>query len=195
MKKMFLFMMVSLDGFIEGLNHDLSWHNVDLEFNAFAAKQMREAGIILFGRKTYQLMESFWPSKNGLKDDPNVAKYMNNTPKVVFSKSLKSVKETKNWKNVTLFKNNIFEEVNKLKKENQSLEEQGKSIAVLGSNNLCVTLLELNLLDEMRIMINPVAIGKGTSLFQGIKKKLSFKLTKTKRFKNGNILLYLNPQN
>jgi dihydrofolate reductase len=73
MRKIFLFMMVTLDGFFEGPDHDLSWHVVDAEFNDFAQAQMREADTILFGRRTYQLMESFWPSPEGLIADPVVA--------------------------------------------------------------------------------------------------------------------------
>ena len=182
-------MMESLDGYIEGENHDLSWHNVDEEFNTFAALQMREADTIVMGRKTYQLMENFWPSKEGLEGDPVVAKIMNNTLKIVFSKTLEKVIEREQWKNVTLVKNNIVEEIKKLKQKN------GKDIIVLGSNNFCVTLLENKLLDEIRVMINPVVIGKGTPLFYGLKEKIKLSVEKTREFKNGNILLYLVPQN
>ncbi len=180
---MFLFMMVSIDGFIEGENHDLSWHNVDQEFSIFANKQLDGAGTLLFGRKTYQLMENFWPSKAGLEGDPETAIRMNNMPKIVFSKTLKEVKETKIWKNVTLCKSNVLEEITNLK------NLKGKNIVVLGSNNLCVTLLQYNLLDEIRIMVNPVVIGKGTPLFQGLEYKQKFNLSKAQKFKNGNILL------
>lgn len=183
MRKVFLFMMTSLDGYIEGPDHDLSWHNVDDEFNKFAAEQMGEAGTIIFGRRTYQLMESFWPSKAGLEEDPVVAKYMNEAQKVVFSHTLESVTETEIWKNVRLVRSNVAQEVAKLK------EQLGKDIVVLGSNNFCVTLLELGLLDEARIMVNPVVIGRGTPLFVGIKEKVKFELLKTRNFQNGNILL------
>lgn len=183
MRKIALFMMVSLDGYFEGLNHDLSWHNVDMEFNDFAVKQLKKSDTILFGRRTYQLMESYWPSTQGLKDDPEVANLMNNTAKIVFSKSLKEVSETKYWKNVRLIKDNLAQEINSLKKN------PGKDIIVLGSSKLCVTLLKEKLLDEVRIMLNPVAIGSGTPLFQGIKSKQKFNLESTRKFKNGNILL------
>lgn len=176
-------MMTSLDGYMEGENHDLSWHHVDDEFNEFAAKQMKEADTILFGRKTYELMESYWPSKEGLEDDPVIANMMNNTRKVVFSHTLEKVTETDIWKNVTLVKDHVGVEVARLK------EQAGGTMAVLGSNNLCLTLLEFGLLDELRIMINPVVIGKGTPLFAKIHDKQSFDLTHTRTFKNGNILL------
>lgn len=176
-------MMASLDGYIEGEDHDLSWHNVDSEFNDFAVAQLKEADTLLFGRGTYQLMESFWPSKEGLEGDPEVASLMNSMKKVVVSHSLEKVTETDIWKNVELIKENTAQELARLK------EEEEGSIAVLGSNNLCVTLLALGLLDEIRIMVNPVVIGKGTPLFATIKDKKYFTLTDTRTFKNGNILL------
>lgn len=187
MRKVVLFMMVSLDGYFEGPNHDLSWHNVDNEFNAFAVKNLNESGVLLFGRRTYELMANFWPSykpKKGDKDDILVAQKMNNLPKVVFSKTLKTVKQIRNWNNVTLIKGNIAHEIKRLK------NQPGKNLAVFGSSNLSSSLLEMGLLDELRIMINPVVIGKGTPLFNGIKDRFNFKLTKTKTFKSGNILLY-----
>lgn len=176
-------MMVSLDGYFEGENHDLSWHNVDAEFNTFAAKQLREVDTILFGRRTYQLMEGFWPSEQGLQGDPVVAQMMNTTEKIVFSKTLDEIHETDVWKNIRLVKENIEEEVKKLK------NNSGKDISVLGSSNLCVTLLELGLLDEIRIMVNPVVLGKGTPLFHGIQQKYTFSLQESRQFANGNILL------
>lgn len=176
-------MMVSLDGYFEGENHDLSWHNVDNEFNQFAVEQLREVDTILFGRRTYQLMESYWPTEQRLQDDSVVADIMNDTPKIVFSKTLESVKETDVWKHVRLVKDNIKEEIEKLK------QQDGKKIVVLGSSNLCVSLLEEGLLDTVRLMVNPVAIGSGTPLFHGIKKKYSFKLINSRKFANGNVLV------
>jgi len=184
MRKIILFMMVSLDGYFEGPDHDLSWHNVDEEFNDFAIAQLKEFDAILFGRRTYELMESYWPTKSGVEDDPEVAQLMNNTPKVVVSHSLKEVKETKIWKHVHLINENSEEQIKSLK------NQKGSDIILLGSSNLCVSLLEWGLLDEVRIMIAPVVIGKGTPLFDGIKDKYNFKLTKSRNFANGNVLLY-----
>lgn len=182
-------MMVSLDGYFEGPDHDLSWHHVDAEFNDFAQAQMKEADTILFGRRTYQLMESFWPTKQGLEDDPEVAHLMNETPKVVVSSSLKNVTETKIWKHVRLINQNVRDEITKLK------NEKGGDIILLASSNLCVSLLEWGLLDEVRIMINPIVIGKGTPLFQGIKEKINFKLIKERKFGNGNMLITYHVKN
>lgn len=184
MRKVVLFMLVSLDGYFEGPKHDLSWHNVDGEFNEFAIAQTRSVGALLFGRRTYQLMEDYWPTEVARKTDPIVANLMNTTPKIVFSRTLKKVTETEHWKNVRLIKDDVKEEIMKLKKRS------GKDLAVYGSSNFCVTLLEMGLLDEIRLLVNPVIIGKGTPLFAGIKKRLDFKLLNTKTFKNGNVLLF-----
>jgi len=182
---MFVFMMVTLDGFVEGEDHDLSWHNVDQEFNDFAARQLEDdMGTLVFGRRTYELMHSYWPIAT--PEDPKdaiVKEKMNTLPKIVVSHSLDSVQEGSNWKNVKLIKENIKEEIEMVK------NQDGKDIAVLGSNNLCVTLLELGFLDELRIMINPVVIGKGTPLFAGIRDKKKFVLSNTRVFANGNVLL------
>lgn len=183
MRKLFLFMLISLDGYFEGPDHNLSWHNVDAEFNEFAIEQTKNVGTLLFGRRTYELMRDFWPTEEARMADPVVANLMNTTPKVVFSKTLKSVSETKHWKEVTLVGNNIEGVVNDLKKQS------GKDLAVFGSSNLCVSLLRMGLLDELRIMVCPVAIGRGTPLFQGIREKVKLILQKTRTFKNGNILL------
>lgn len=176
-------MMISLDGFFEGENHDLSWHNVDQEFVAFAIEQLKEIDTIIFGKTTYEMMASFWPSETAKKDDPITAALMTETSKIVFSRTL----ETADWKNTKLIKENLENEIKKLK------EQPGKDIAVFGSNNLSVQLLQLGLLDEVRIMINPVAICKGTLLFSGIQNKISLTLLKTRVFANGNVLIHYQP--
>ncbi len=77
--------MVSLDGYFEGVDHDVSWHNVDAEFNEFVHAQNAAVGTILFGRRTYEMMEGFWPTPRGAQIDKSMADRMTETPKVVFS--------------------------------------------------------------------------------------------------------------
>lgn len=180
-------MMVSLDGYFEGLNHDLSWHKVDAEFNEFAIAQLKSVDSLLFGRRTYELMKNFWPTKQARKVDPIVAGLMNNTSKIVFSRKLRKVEETEFWKNVKLFNKIQPENIKKMKKK------AGNNIAIFGSNNLTVSLIKMDLVDELRVMLNPVLIGRGTRLFDGLHRRLNLKLTKTKTFKNGNVLLYYQP--
>src|SRR5690349_8666241 len=111
MRKVFLFNMITLDGFFEGPNQDISWHNVDEEFNEFAINQLNEIDTLLFGRVTYQGMASYWPTDLAISDDPAVAGLMNSLQKVVFSKTLDKVA----WNNSRLVKENAVEEVSTLK--------------------------------------------------------------------------------
>lgn len=189
-------MMVSLDGYFEGENHDISWHQVDGEFGKFAVEQMEEVGTILFGRTTYELMADFWPTEQARKADAETAELMNSLPKIVFSKTLQNVSETEHWKNVTLLHEVNIDEIKKLKSEAvppSQNSEKAKNIAILGSNKLLVELTKLGLVDEFRIMVNPIVIGKGTPLFHGIKEKLSLKLLRTRQFGNGNMLITYSP--
>lgn len=185
MRKLFTFNMVSLDGFFEGPNRDISWHNVDDEFNQFAIEQTGSVDTILFGRVTYELMASYWPTTAALADDPIVADLMNRLPKIVFSRTLQKAE----WNNTRLVKNNIAEEIIALK------GQPGNNLAVFGSANLISSLHQMNLIDEHRIMVNPVVLGSGTPLFQRIKASTRLKLLKTRTFRSGNVLLYYQPEN
>ena len=168
-------MLVSVDGYFEGPDHDISWHNVDKEFNEFANNQLEEIGILLFGRRTYDLMASFWP-----KSKSTTAGLMNALPKVVVSHSIFEPE----WENTTVISTNVIDEIQKLK------AQPGKDIAIFGSNMLCVSLMEAGLVDEFRIMTCPVALGKGTSLFAGLSKRVKFHLAKQHKFDSGNLLQY-----
>jgi len=92
-----MFNLTSVDGYFKGLNHDISWHNTNNEFQQFAIEQTGKVRIILFGRVTYQMMANFWPTENAIKTDPIISKLMNETPKIVYSSTLTDV----NWSNTT----------------------------------------------------------------------------------------------
>jgi len=206
MRKLFLFMMVSVDGYFEGPNHELDWHNANSdEFNKYVLSQLNEVDTILFGRTTYQMMSSYWPSAitdssgvietKGMKfavhtqasDDHNeIARLMNDLKKIVFSRELDKVAE---WKNSRLVKGDALKEVAKLKRQ------AGKDIVIIGSSNLSASLLKAGLIDEIRVMVNPIVLGEGKSLFNGMNQRVKLKLAKTKQFNDGNILLYYNPTN
>jgi dihydrofolate reductase len=183
MRKVVFFMLISLDGYFEGPSRDINWHNVDEEFNEFAIQQTSEFGALLFGRVTYELMAGYWPTEAAKHDDPIVAGLMNSLPKIVFSKTLQKAE----WENTRLVKDNFIEAVSELKKE------AGKDIAIFGSSDLAVTFIEHGLIDEFRIMINPVVLGEGKPLFRGLQNRLDLKLIRTRMFKSGNILLYYQP--
>jgi dihydrofolate reductase len=183
MRQLFSFNMVTLDGFFEGPDRDISWHNVDDEFNQFAVEQLGTVGAILFGRVTYELMASYWPTPAAQADDPQVARLMNTLPKVVFSRTLRRA----GWQNTRLIDDNIADAILTMKRE------PGNDLAVFGSANLLSTLMRLDLIDEHRVMVNPVLLGSGTPLFQNIDHKVDLRLVKTRPFQSGNVLLSYRP--
>lgn len=184
MRKLISFNMMTLDGYFEGPNGDIAWHNADNEeFNKFAIEQTDSFGVLLFGRVTYQMMAGYWPTPDAMKNDPLVASQMNSIPKVVFSRTLPQA----DWNNTRLVKDHIEDEVMKLK------QQPGKDLALFGSANLLATLTNLGLVDEHRVMINPVVLTSGTPLFKGVKNVLKLKLSNTKVFASGNVLLCYGP--
>jgi dihydrofolate reductase len=181
-RKMFSFMMTSADGYHADPGEALGWHNVDQEFSQFALAQLREAGTLVFGRVTYEGMAAFWPTPAAEQSDPDVAKAMNTTPKIVISRTLAQV----TWAGTQVISTGIEEELAKLK------QQPGKDIVIPGSSTLTASLLQTGLLDELRIMVNPVILGQGRSLFAGAD-LTSLKLLKTQQFTSGNVLLYYQP--
>jgi dihydrofolate reductase len=181
MRKLISFTQVTLDGYFTGRNGDLGWAHEgpqDAEWNAFVAENASGGGQLLFGRITYELMVSYWPTPAARANDPVVAEGMNNLPKVVFSRTL----DKASWSNTRLVNGDLATEVRKLK------HEPGKDMVILGSGSIVSQLAEAGLIDEYQIVVKPVALGEGRTMFEGIKQKLSLKLTKTRAFSNGNVL-------
>ena len=189
-RRVYLFISLSLDGYFEGPNHDISWHNVDDQVKRFAIEQLRGTDLFLWGRRVYQLMESYWPKAADdaatSPDNREIARLMNNTEKIVFSRTLDRVSETGNWRNVKLQREFDPAEIRRLK------SRPGKDISV-GGPNLARSFMKAGLIDELRLMIVPVALGRGSTAFQGMEGKLNFKLTKTRIFNSGNLVLYYRP--
>jgi dihydrofolate reductase len=183
MKNVFLFNMITLDGFFAGPSGDIDWHVTDEEFDQFAMEQLRETDTLLFGRVTYELMASYWPTDEAKANEPRVAKAMNEQSKIVFSRTLKGV----GWDNSRLVSEHVEEEVRNLK------QQPGKDIAIFGSANLAASLIPSGLIDEFRVIVNPVVLGQGKPLFEGIKAPLRLKHIKTRTFKSGNVLLCYEP--
>ena len=136
-----------------------------------------------FGRKTYDLMASYWPTPMAAKNNPGVAEAMNKLPKLVFSRTL----DKADWSNTKLVKGDLASEVRKLK------QAPGKDLVILGSGTIVSQLSEARLIDEYQIVLVPVALGAGRTLFEGQKSKLDLKLTKTRTFGNGNVVLSYEP--
>jgi len=186
MRKLIVFNNVSLDGYFVDGNGDMSWARKamqDAEWHAFAAGNASGGGVLLFGRVTYELMASYWPTPLALKNDPIVAEAMNNHQKVVFSRTL----DKASWKNTKLVKGDLVAEVRKMK------AEPGEGLAILGSGSIVSQLAQAGLIDEYQIALNPVILGQGRTMFDGMKNKLALKLTKTLAFGNGNVVLSYEP--
>jgi dihydrofolate reductase len=183
MRKVLMFNMVTLDGFFEGPHGEIDWHRVDAEFNEFAAEQLDSVDALLFGRKTYAMMAGYWPTPLAIRDDPVIAEKMNTKSKLVFSRTLKKAA----WSNTRLVGENAAEELLKLK------AQPGRDLIILGSANLSAALTEDGLIDEYRLIVNPVILGTGRLLFEDVHEKLGLKLLGTRAFGNGNVLIRYQP--
>jgi len=186
MPRLGVFNNVTLDGYFAGTNGDIRWAhggNEDAEFNEFVAGNAKAGGVLLFGRITYELMARYWPTPEAARNDPVVADRMNGLPKVVFSRTLTGV----SWSNTKLVKGDMGAEVRRLK------EAPGEDMVILGSGSIVSQLTQLGLIDEYQVVVNPVVIGQGRTMFDGIKEKLPLKLTTTRTFGNGNVFLCYQP--
>jgi dihydrofolate reductase len=172
---------MTIDGFC-----DHTAATPDDEILEYFDELLRNADTLLYGRITYQLMESYWPTvvKNptGNKPTDEFAVLIDNISKIVFSHTLKNV----GWKNVKLAKGGIREEVLALK------QQAGNSI-VAGSPSLIVSLMQLNLIDEYQLCVHPIILGNGLRLFKNINDRINLKLIKTKIFGSGSMTLYYEP--
>lgn len=187
MRKLIVFNQVTLDGYFAGPGGDISWAHKDpndAEWNAFVAENATSGGMLIFGRITYELMAGYWPTPRAIENDPMVAQGINALPKVVFSRTL----DKASWNNTKLVKGDPAAEVRKMK------QEPGPAMAILGSGSIVAQLAEAGLIDEFQFVVNPVILGQGRTMFEGLKEKLTLKLTKTRTFANGNVLLCYEPR-
>ena len=186
MRKIMVFNSITADGYFTDKNGDMSWaHKQDPEWAEFVADNSKPGGELLFGRITYEMRASFWPTPAAAKQFPEVAEQMNKLPKVVFSRTLDKV----SWQNTRLLKGNLADEVRKLK------QESGGGMVILGSGSIISQLALENVIDEYQMVVNPIVLGEGRTMFQGVKDKLNLKLTNSRVFKNGNVVLTYQPVN
>ena len=180
MRKINVFNFMSLDGCFEGpAKGDISWHRHDAEGSAFAAESMTHGSTLLFGRVTYDIMSSYWPTQNAIGTDPVVADRMNKAEKIVFSRTM----ETASWNNTRVVTGDIVDKVRKMKLT------EGKGMTILGSGSIVTLFAENGLIDEYQFMVDPVVLGAGSRIFDGIRNRLNLKLTSTRTFLNGCVLL------
>jgi dihydrofolate reductase len=186
MQKLIVFNNISLDGYFTAANGDFSWAKVDTddaEFTAFVEGNASGHGQLLFGRITYEMMAGFWPTPFAIKTFPKTAEGMNRSSKVVFSRTLSNAP----WNNTRLVKSDLASEVRKMK------NEPGNGIAILGSGSIVAQLAPESLIDEYQFMVNPVVLGNGRTMFEGVTERINLKFTKTRTFNNGKVFLCYEP--
>jgi len=165
MRKLIVFENVSLDGYFTDARNDMSWAHRDSddpEWKAFTAENAGGESQLLFGRKTYELMVKYWPTSEAKEKDPKVAGGMNTLPKLVFSRTVTSV----SWTNTKVVKGDPAVEVRKLK------SEPGPVLVIMGSGSVVAQLAAAGLIDEYQLVVTPVVLGKGRTLFEGLPKKI-----------------------
>jgi dihydrofolate reductase len=191
MSKLIFQIIVSLDGFYEGPDKEIGWHVIDDEFNAYSIDLLHSIDTLIFGRVTYQLMADYWSTPQAVSSDPLVAGKMNSLSKIVFSKTLSKV----DWNNTRLAQQDVAKEIAAWKQRPVAKNVlRRKDAAIFGSSDLALTLIQLGLIDEYRIIVNPVVLGDGKRLFEGMNRRLNLKLIRTRTFDSGNVLFYYEPE-
>lgn len=181
MRKLSVFNSITLDGYFTGANGNMDWaHKNDPEWQAFTAENSKDPAEFVFGRVTYQMMAGWWPSPAAKKMAPEVADAMNKTPKVVFSNSLHEA----TWSNTRLITGDIVAETRKLK------AESGRDLLIMGSGTIVSQLTEAGLIDAYQLVVHPLVIGTGRSLFEGVTRNVPLKRTASRSFENGCIVLW-----
>ena len=184
MRKLVLFAHISLDGFAGDVDGGLGFLSYNEELEQYAEDLVKTVGAPLYGKTTYQLMDGYWPSElnnpEAGKFSSQHAQWVHDIPKVVFSTTLDGV----TWNNTTLIRENIEEEVNKLK------EQPGKDLVIFGSPGLAKSFMKLGLIDEFKLTLHPVILGNGISLFDGGIPTQSLKLLETSTLKSGVVTLH-----
>ncbi len=185
MRRLVVFNQVSVDGYFVDAGGDMSWakEGNDEEFNAFVEGNASGKGVLLFGRVTYQMMASFWPTAQARQLMPVVAEGMNASQKVVFSRTLREV----TWANTRLVRGDAVAEIRRMK------AEPGADLVILGSGTLVSQLAPTGLIDEVQLVVSPLVLGGGRTLFQGVKEPLRLKLARSRVFRNGKVFLVYAP--
>ncbi|HEX2036133.1 MAG TPA: dihydrofolate reductase family protein [Chloroflexota bacterium] len=179
MRKIVAGLFVSLDGVVEAPDR---WHfpYFNAEMGQAVQSQMEAADTMLLGRRTYEEFAAFWPEQGS---EVELADYMNNTPKLVASRTLPAVE----WKNATLIKGDLAQELGRLK------QQPGKNISITGSPTLVRSLLRDHLLDELRLLVHPIVVGSGKRLFEDGSGQVPLKLLDAQTFSTGVVYLTYGP--
>jgi len=184
MRKIVLFIHTSLDGYAAGTKGEMDWIHVDEEIFDYAADRTNKSDTALYGRITYELMESYWPTaadKPGAsKHDKEHSAWYKTVNKVILSKSMQG----QNLKNTTIISDNIEKHIKELK------QKEGKEIIIFGSPSAAHSLMQFDLIDEYWLFVNPVLLGKGIPVFDKISKMIQLKLIASHSFSSGVVCLH-----
>ena len=185
MRKISVFNHVTVDGFFAGPSGEIDWFKViktDDEWDKYTHGQAKSGrGTLMFGHTTYEMMKSYWPTPDAIKNDPGMAEVVNSNPKIVYSKTLQSVEEGPNWKNIRI--------LNEIRKEDILKLKEKEEITIMGSGTIVQQLANLGLIDEYSLVVVPIILGAGKPLFKDVK-MTSMKLLEARSFKNGIVLLH-----
>lgn len=173
MRRLFAHVFVSLDGFIEGPDPELNWFVMDGEVEQHIDDVLDSIDAMIYGRAAYLNMVAYWPSATG-----RFARKMHEIPKIILSNTLKKVE----WNNATLIKDNVEEEIARLK------QRPGKDLLVFAGAGVISSLTKMGLIDEYHLLVNPVLLGRGKPLFKENKLAL-MTLLDTRTFPCGDVLL------
>jgi dihydrofolate reductase len=183
-RRLVLFMHTSLDGFVGGPNGEMDWIDVNDEMFEYAGQRTREADTALYGRVTYQMMESYWPTAGdqptATKHDIEHSQWYNSVAKVVVSRTMTGAKPT----NTRIVGEGVTAEIIKLK------QAAGKDIVMFGSPTVAHALMAENLIDDYWLFINPVLLGRGIPLFKDIKARAALGLGASHVFSSGVVCLH-----
>jgi dihydrofolate reductase len=184
MRPLVLFMHVSLDGFVAGPNGEMDWIQVDDEMFDYAGQRTSESDTAFYGRVTYELMQSYWPTAadqpNASKHDKEHSAWYKKVDKVVLSKTM----EGQQLPNTIIISDDVAHRVKALK------QQAGKEIIIFGSPGASHSLMQHGLIDEFWLFVNPVILGKGIPLFKDVKETTKLTLVKSAQFKSGVVCLH-----
>jgi dihydrofolate reductase len=182
MRKIISFMHVSLDGFVAGPNGEMDWIKVDEEIFDYVGKRISEGDTALYGRVTYQMMESYWPTAadqpNASKHDIEHSKWYSQVHKLVLSKTMKGAE----LDNTEIISDNVSERIMEIKESSNGRNEE---ILLFGSPTATHSLMGENLIDGYWLFINPIILGEGIPLFANIRDKVKLQLVNTQSFSSG----------
>ncbi|GAA4168551.1 dihydrofolate reductase family protein [Sphingobacterium ginsenosidimutans] len=186
MRKISLLNWVSIDGFIAGIHGETDWFPWDSEIEDFYEQRQNKADTIIYGRETYEVMFQYWSDETlTASDRPSFVHFMNNTPKIVFSKSLAKA----DWNNTKIVKEVNKHDIEELKRG------LGGDILIYGSGTIVSQLAKLDLIDEYALMVYPVVLGSGRPLFPNISDRIKLDLISTRRYSCGSNLHIYRPYN